>query len=244
MAAIALGPAFADSGFRDLPEISAQDLMAKMTKSDVQQFSGTIQHTGPDLSHGGEKGRDDAGAAASPQSKSCTETVQVAAAGPEKQRVSIDGGRRAFIHNGTDIWEYRGRLDTAVHGMDDGTIEEFLLSITPQGMTKQFLKSAEYEIASVAVGSTTKVAGRDAYQLVITLNQAEFGTETVRVAVDAVNGVPLKLTIGLEESGPPSVIGYTRVDFAKPAASTFTLPEGVKVRPPKTPKTEDGEGGA
>src|SRR4051812_40550517 len=44
-ATIGLVPAFAGSGSPDLPKISAQDLIAKIAKSDVQQLSGTVRVT-------------------------------------------------------------------------------------------------------------------------------------------------------------------------------------------------------
>ena len=42
-ATIGLVPAFAGAGSPDLPKISAQDLIAKVAKSDVQQLSGTVR---------------------------------------------------------------------------------------------------------------------------------------------------------------------------------------------------------
>lgn len=42
-ATVGLVPAFAGSGDPDLPEISAQQLIAKMAASDVQQLSGTVR---------------------------------------------------------------------------------------------------------------------------------------------------------------------------------------------------------
>src|ERR1044072_1518486 len=42
-ATIGMVPALADSGDPDLPKISAQQLIAKMAESDVQQMSGTVK---------------------------------------------------------------------------------------------------------------------------------------------------------------------------------------------------------
>src|SRR5918996_900663 len=42
-ATIGLVPALADSGDPDLPKISAQQLIEKIAKSDVQQLSGTVK---------------------------------------------------------------------------------------------------------------------------------------------------------------------------------------------------------
>ncbi|MFF9811583.1 sigma-E factor regulatory protein RseB domain-containing protein [Streptomyces coeruleorubidus] len=233
-----------------LPKISAQELMAKMAESDAQKFSGMVQFTGfgGQALHGGGKG---VGAAASPQSESKTETRQVAADGPEKQRVPIGG--KTLIHNGTDAWEYDSGSNIAVHHTvprdaphDEGdpSFEELLRMSTPQGMTEQTLKAAG-DASSATVGGTTKVAGRDAYQLVI--KPKDGYTDSIRVAVDAANGVPLKLTVTSKRGGPaPMSVGYTRVDFTKPAASTFAPPKGAKIvegdqKPAKTGR-ERGQG--
>ncbi|AJC57600.1 membrane protein [Streptomyces sp. 769] len=260
-ATIGLVPAFAGSGSPDLPKISAQDLIAKIAKSDVQQLSGTVQAT-TDLGlpalpagmgaggFGGGQGRDGAGGAASPQSKltelaSGTHTLRVAVDGPDKQRVSIVGNSADYtlIHNGKDVWAYDSGSNSAVHhtaprdahhgahrGAPEG-LPKGLQNATPQDLAKEALKAAG-DTTSVTVGDTAKVAGRDAYQLVIEPKQAASTVGSIRVAVDAANGVPLKFTLTPKSGGPAAIdVGYTRVDFARPAADTFafTPPKGAKV---------------
>ncbi|UJB42647.1 LolA family protein [Streptomyces sp. A1-5] len=260
-ATIGLVPAFAGSGSPDLPKISAQDLIAKIAKSDVQQLSGTVQVT-TDLGlpvlpagmgaggFGGGQGRDGAGGAASPQSKltelaSGTHTLRVAVDGPDKQRVSIVGNSADYtlIHNGKDVWAYDSGSNSAVHhtaprdahhgahrGAPEG-LSKGLQNATPQDLAKEALKAAG-DTTSVTVGDTAKVAGRDAYQLVIKPKQAASTVGSIRVAVDAANGVPLKFTLTPKSGGPAAIdVGYTRVDFARPAADTFafTPPKGAKV---------------
>src|SRR5215203_5314663 len=44
-ATVGLVPALASVGSPDLPKITAEQLVAKMAKSDVQQFSGTVKTT-------------------------------------------------------------------------------------------------------------------------------------------------------------------------------------------------------
>ncbi|MFB7636520.1 outer membrane lipoprotein carrier protein LolA [Streptomyces sp. NPDC056149] len=263
-ATIGLVPAFAGSGSPDLPKISAQDLIAKIAKSDVQQLSGTVQVTtdlglpalpggvGAGGFGGGAKGGG-AGASASPQSKltelaSGTHTLRVAADGPEKQRVSLVGQSADYtlIHNGKDVWAYDSGSNTVVHhtapkGAHHGTPRDLpkdVQNATPQELAKQALKAAG-DTTSVTVGDTAKVAGRDAYQLVLTPKQAGSTVGSIRVAVDAANGVPLKFTLTPKSGGPAAIdVGYTRVDFARPAADTFAF------TPPKGAKVENGEGAA
>jgi hypothetical protein len=85
------------------------------------------------------------------------------------------------------------------------------------------------------------VAGRTAYQLLVTPQHADTTTVgAIRIAVDSKTGVPLKLTQTPRSGGKAVVdIGFTKVGFGKPSASTFDFspPKGSKV-------TEAGQQGA
>ncbi|MFE0188221.1 outer membrane lipoprotein carrier protein LolA [Streptomyces sp. NPDC058989] len=263
-ATIGLVPAFA-GGSPDLPKISAQELIAKIAKSDVQQLSGTVRITtdlglpalpgmaggaggfggGP----GGAEKKGD-GASAAPESKlmelaSGAHTLRVAADGPDKQRLSIvdKAAEYSLVHNGKDVWAYDSGSNTAVHSTapDAGRhgkqrhepkdLPKDLKNATPQDLAKQALEAAG-DTTSVTVDGTAKVAGRDAYQLLIKPKQAASTVGSIRVAVDAANGVPLKFTLTPKSGGAAAIdVGYTDVDFAKPAASqfSFTPPKGAKV---------------
>ncbi|MFJ3955167.1 DUF2092 domain-containing protein [Streptomyces sp. Je 1-4] len=264
VAAATMVPAFAGSGSPDLPKISAQNLIAKVAKSDVQQLSGTVRVT-TDLGlpalpgvgggaggfggapGGGEKGGD--GASAAPQNKlmelaSGAHTLRVAADGPDKQRVSIvdKAAEYSLVHDGNELWAYDSGSNTAVHSTAPHSrsgkqhrapegLPKDLKGATPQDLAKQALKAAG-DTTSVTVDGTAKVAGRDAYQLLIKPKQAGSTVGSIRVAVDAENGTPLKFTLTPKSGGAAAVdIGYTNVDFAKPAASNFdfTPPKGAKV---------------
>src|SRR5690348_14661723 len=102
-ATIGLVPALADSGDPDLPKISAQQLIDKIAKSDVQQMSGTVKVSTdlglPDLGGlenslaSGAAGSHD-GSSADPSSKltelaTGTHTLRVASDGPDRQKVSL-----------------------------------------------------------------------------------------------------------------------------------------------------------
>ncbi|MFE3884628.1 outer membrane lipoprotein carrier protein LolA [Streptomyces lydicus] len=268
VATIGLVPAFA--GSPDLPKISAQDLIAKVAKSDVQQLSGTVR-VSTDLGlpslpgaggaaggfgggQAGAGGKGGAGASAAPQNKlmelaSGAHTLRVAADGPEKQRVSIvdKAAEYSLVHNGNQIWAYDSGSNTAMHSTapDSGRhgkqhrspegLPSDLKSATPQDLAKQALQAAG-DTTSVTVDGTATVAGRDAYQLLIKPKQAASTVGSIRVAVDAANGVPLKFTLTPKSGGAAAIdVGYTNVDFAKPAASTFSF------TPPKGAKVVDGD---
>ncbi|MBT2492273.1 outer membrane lipoprotein carrier protein LolA [Streptomyces sp. ISL-96] len=254
-ATIGLVPALADSGDPELPKITAQQLIEKIAASDTQQLSGTVKINN-DLgipSLGGLAGSlapkgetDGAGSSADPQAKlmelaSGTHTLRVAADGPDKQRVSIldDTAEYSLIHNAGEVWAYDSASNEAFHtkapadSQDLGKHEKAPEAVpaTPKGLAEEALKAAD-DTTSVTVDGTAQVAGRDAYQLLIKPKQSGSTIGSIRVAVDAQNGVPLKFTL-TPSSGGKAVIdaGFTKVDFAKPSADTFTFspPKGAKV---------------
>ncbi|MFD4414392.1 MULTISPECIES: outer membrane lipoprotein carrier protein LolA [unclassified Streptomyces] len=251
-ATIGLVPALADSGDPSLPKITAQQLIEKIATSDVQQVSGTVKITTdlglPDLGglesglmSGAAKG--DGGSSADPQSKllelaSGTHTLRVAADGPDKGKISLldSAAEYSVIHNGNDVWAYDSKSNEVYHSMapkSEGTKEKAPKDVpaTPKELADEALKSVD-DTTSVTVDGTAHVAGRDAYKLLIKPKQSGSTVGAISIAVDAKTGLPLKFTL-TPTSGGAAVVdaGFTKVDFAKPAASTFdfTPPKGAKV---------------
>ncbi|MFJ2608797.1 outer membrane lipoprotein carrier protein LolA [Streptomyces sp. NPDC087425] len=257
-ATIGLVPALADSGDPDLPQVSAQQLIEKIAKSDVQQLSGTVKVTTdlglPDVSGltggltSGATGSGD-GSAADPSAKltelaTGTHTLRVAADGADRQKLSIleNASEYSLVHNGDDVWGYDSKSNSAYHATTDHATDKGKDSSrarereqapqgTPEQLTKEALKAVD-KTTSVTVDGTAQVAGRDAYRLVIKPKDAGTTVGEITVAVDAKTGLPLKFTL-TPKSGGAAVIdaGFTQVSFAKPAASTFafTPPKGAKV---------------
>ncbi|MEV3991985.1 DUF2092 domain-containing protein [Streptomyces sp. NPDC049837] len=246
-ATIGLVPALAASGDPELPEITAQQLVEKIAASDVQQLSGTVKVTtdlglpslaglGGDLGGGGDGAGDGAGVGKLMELASGTHTLRVAADGPDKQRLTVVDDASAeysLVRNGNDVWAYDGASKEAVHSTEKRGAEapEPDLPATPKDLADQALKAVD-DTTSVTVDGTARIAGRDAYQLVIKPKQSGSTIESIKVAVDAGNGVPLKFTLTPRGGGKAAIdAGFTKVDFAKPAASTFdfTPPKGTKV---------------
>ncbi|MFF7335865.1 outer membrane lipoprotein carrier protein LolA [Streptomyces sp. NPDC008163] len=199
---------------------------------------------------GGDGGK--GGSSADPQSKltelaSGTHTLRVAADGPDKQRLSVldQASEYSLIHNGDEVWAYdsgsnevfhadgRGRGEAphgkAPHGKEQAAPEG--VPTTPKALAEEALKAAD-GTTSVSVDGTARVAGRDAYRLVLKPEQKGSTVGSITVAVDAENGVPLKFTLQPSSGGKAVVdAGFTSVDFGKPAASSFafTPPKGAKV---------------
>lgn len=258
-ATIGLVPALASSGDPDLPKIGAQELIEKIAASDQERLSGTFKIStdlglpldglAGSLVGGGERGGE---GAAAPQDKlmeltSGTHTLRVAADGPERQKLSILGASSEYsvIHNRGEVWAYDSASDEVYHaeapedadGPDAGKHPEKApktsegAPATPKDFAEQAL-AAVGDTTSVTVDGTARVAGRDAYQLLIEPKQSGSTVGSVRIAVDAENGVPLKFTLSAASGGKAVVdAGFTKVDFSRPAASTFdyTPPRGAEV---------------
>ncbi|MFG2975302.1 outer membrane lipoprotein carrier protein LolA [Streptomyces sp. NPDC048331] len=263
-ATVAMVPAFANAGGPDLPKVTAQQLIEKVAASDVQQLSGTARITTdlglPKIASGLLGGGGIAGGSANPEDKVAqlangSHTLRVAADGPDRQRLTFLDGKDEYslIHNGDDVWGYDSKSNEAFHeknaeagkGKDGGKEHKTgeRLAASPQKLAEEILKAAG-PTTDVSVGDTAQVAGRDAYQLVLKPKQSGSTVGSVQIAVDAKNGVPLRVQLLSAQGGKPIVdAGFTKVDFAKPAADTFafTLPKGAKVT---EGVDEAGKGGA
>lgn len=256
VASIGLVPALADNGDPDLPGISAEELVAKIADSDVERFSGTVK-TSTDLGLPGDSLKDllPSGAPSSesgdvdPASKlrslfNGEHTVKVAVDGEDKQRATIagDAGDYTFVHNAGTVWGYDSAAKKAFKGTapKDGELGKGGTDDTPKGLEKANPQTAAKELlaalgdtTSVTVDGTTRVADRDAYQLSLKPKDAPDSTiDDLRIAVDAENGVPLKVTLNAKSGGAPiGELGFTDVDFGKQDASTFdfTPPKGTEI---------------
>ncbi|MEU5092918.1 DUF2092 domain-containing protein [Streptomyces sp. NPDC021356] len=258
-ATIGLVPALADSGDPHLPKITAQQLIEKIAKSDVERLSGTVRITTDlglpnlgglesSLASGAVKGGGD-GSSADPTSKltgliSGTHTLRVAADGPDRQKLSLieNAAEYNLIHNGKDIWGYDSKSNEVYHGtaaQDGAKGKDRKVPATPKDFADEALKSVD-DTTSVTVDGTAQVAGRDAYKLVIEPKHASGTTVgAISIAVDSKTGMPLKFTL-TPASGGAAVVdaGFTQVSFAAPAASTFdfTPPKGAKITEEKDDK--------
>ncbi|MET7640216.1 DUF2092 domain-containing protein [Streptomyces sp. NPDC005438] len=204
----------------------------------------------------GEDGEGSKGSQADPRKKlmelaSGSHVLRVAVDGPERHRVSVveETAEYSAIHNGDELWTYDSASNSAYHvelpeghgekkGGDRSGTPRGLEQLTPQEAAKRALAAVD-DTTSVSVDGTSRVAGRDAYQLLI--KPKESGDSTigaVRIAVDAQKGVPLQFSVAPRGGGKDIVkAGYTKVDFGKPAKSTFDFspPKGTKVTEGKVP---------
>lgn len=265
-AGVVVAPALAAS--QDLPSVTAQQLLAKVLASHVQTFSGNVQATvdlglpaGVTSLLPSSTPRVGSGATAAAPSQSALaqqqllalvsgakHTFQVAADGPDRQRLSSDDSGSAFtlVHNGGTAWAYdaQGNTATRLTGVGAGAAvtpaPDTSLS-NPQQVAAQALKALGPS-TTVSVAGTSRVAGQSVYELSLKPKESGSTISEVRIAVDAANGMPLQVRVNPAD-GSASIlnVAFTSVSFAKPAASTFafTPPSGTKVTEQAAPARGD-----
>ena len=85
---------------------------------------------------------------------------------------------------------------------------------------------------TVTTSGTASVAGRTAYELVLTPKDKTTLVGSVRIAIDSQEHVPLRVQVySTKLTNPAFEVGFTAVDFAKPDARqfAFTPPAGTTV---------------
>jgi outer membrane lipoprotein-sorting protein len=184
-------------------------------------------------------------------------TLRVWSSGPDKTRLALVGtsGESDVVRNGKDLWIWDSRGNTATHhtidagtGADKGkpgagglpsglpsgapTGLPTTLPSTPQDAADLALKAIG-ETTVVSTGNSAKVAGRDAYELILAPRDTSSLVGQVRLAIDAKEHVPLRVQVLSKGNDQPRFeVGFTQVSFANPdpAQFNFKAPAGAKVK--------------
>ncbi|MDI5972314.1 DUF2092 domain-containing protein [Streptomyces sp. SL13] len=244
-ATIGLGTALATTGGGpSLPKLTPAQLIAKMASARAETVSGSVRVNADLGLPAGLLGSGAAGAlggGSGPASHLTellfgTHTLRVAADGPTRERLSLGdaGSQYSVVRDGSQLWTYDSADHSVQHATGLSTTGHgapATVPATPADAASQVLKALAPTTA-VTVDGSAEVAGQAAYELVLTPKQSGSTVGSVRVAVDAANGVPLSFTVLPAGGGGPIVdIAWTQVDFARPAASEFdfTVPKGAHV---------------
>lgn len=188
-----------------------------------------------------------------------THTLRVWYSGPDRQRVALLDtlGERDVIRSGRDVWTWDSKANTATHRTlpeSTGRAAEGALPVTPKDAAEQALAAVDPSTL-VTTGRSATVAGRDAYELVLTPRDEASLVHQVRIAIDATEHVPLRFEVLADGADRPAFeVAFTQVDYRRPDADQFTFnpPPGVKVseetagRPESKagPHRKDGKPGA
>ncbi|WP_432975716.1 LolA family protein [Dactylosporangium sp. CA-233914] len=229
----------------DLPPRTAAQLLVDLQTASLDGLSGTVVE------------RADLGLPAIPlltgeQSANLTSlvsgkhTLRVWYSGPDRARVSLLGtqGQSDVIHNGSDTWIWDSQAKEARHFT--GTPEKDAAGAvpSPSDLPKSPQEAADLALKAidpttqVSTGNSAKIAGRNAYELVLRPRDTASLVGEVRLAIDAEKKLPLRVQVLPRGTANPAFeVAFTSVNFARPddAEFTFNPPAGTKV----TDVTED-----
>jgi outer membrane lipoprotein-sorting protein len=243
-------PATANASVR-LPSKTPTQVLELAESSSVTAFSGTVEETSdlglPSLP---------AGSVPSGGSSSSSDAADLALlTGSNSLRVYVDGktkvrvqdleslAERDVILNGSDVWVYDSKdnsvshstLSSRAHFARPGTAPQSATpdptDATPEGLAKNLIAKLEPS-STLSVDSNLRVAGRAAYDLVLTPKVTDTLIGSISIAVDAETGLPLQVQVNARGQKTPAVsIGFSSLDLSAPAASLFdyTPPAGAKV---------------
>ncbi|GAA4933922.1 outer membrane lipoprotein-sorting protein [Actinomycetospora succinea] len=187
-----------------------------------------------------------------PQLANGTSTIRVWSGGEGRGRVAIPSpdGERTLVSDGTTRWAYDSQDRTATRspagdhqGPPEGAPGQ---DQDPTTAATQAIATLR-QTSTVAVDGTAEVAGRAAYQLVLTPQPTERTLlREVRVAVDAETRLPLQLTVLAQGSAEPALqVGFSEITYGPqdPSLFTFTPPPGTTVRDGQDGGRPDGQQG-
>ncbi|MEY2849709.1 MAG: hypothetical protein RI885_2376 [Actinomycetota bacterium] len=250
LAAVAV-PLTADAS-PNLPEKSADDVLAMIADSRDVAFSGDLEQTS------------DLGLPALPSgvggSSTGLSTAVELLGGDHAARVFVDGAgssrvqvldrldERDVIVNGSEAWLYDSSSREATHVTVADDLKARLseeaaeraarrdaaadgLPKTPAEFADRLLEAVE-PTTDISVSDTARVAGRAVYELSLVPSTGDTLVESVVLSVDAETGLPLSFAVSAVGGSEPAFsVAFTSVDFSAPDAALFdfTPPTGATV---------------
>ena len=240
--------AIADQG---LPARSAAQLLVDVQQARLDGLSGTVVQKS-DLGLPSLPGVRGSGGMASSDLTSMisgTHTMRVWFAGPGNARMALLGtlGESDVIKNGKDVWVWDSQAKTAKHyamptpaagkstatpGMaTPGMPGPAEVPTSPQAAADQAL-AAITPSTEVRTRGTAWVAGHRAYELVLKPKESTSLVAQVRIAIDGVRHVPVRVQVFAKKVPDPVFeVGFSAVTFDRPDAAQFTFkpPPGTAV---------------
>lgn len=231
----------------DLPDKTPQEVLALAAGTDVRQLSGTVEQTSqlglPQLPETEETGSGSS-ATALLDLLTGSHSARVYRDGHDKARVQVLDrlAERDVVRNGRDVWFYSSRQNEAVHALlPERTAKEAKESVqdrsgddagyTPESLASRFLEAVEPS-TRVTVGEDVRIAGRDAYRLLLDPESADTLVDSVAIAVDAATGLPLSVDVQARGQQEPAFeLAYTKLSLGAPDPGVFdfTPPAGASV---------------
>lgn len=159
--------------------------------------------------------------------------------GDSRLAAQRESSELTVVKDGTTVWTYDSAEHTASRiRIPDEAATRHEGRGMPEGMTDPASAASRLvahvrESSTVAVDGTASVAGRTAYELVLTPKPDERTLlREVRVAVDSETRLPLRMSVLTNGTTEPALeIGFTEIEFGPQPAElfTFTPPPGTEV---------------
>ena len=223
---------------------TAEQLLVDLQGAEVDGFSGTVVQK----AELGLPALPSMGGADSSQLTSLlsgTHTARVMYDGADKARFALlDSplGETDVIVNGNDVWTWASKPNEATHrtlpadaaaartGQHERAQAPEGAPKTPQEAAEMALRAIE-PTTTVSTASAVEVAGRPAYELVLTPKDSQTLISAVKIAVDGETSAPLRVQVLGADAKTVAEVGYDSVDFTAPEARYFTFnpPAGAKV---------------
>ena len=236
---------------QSLPPRSAAQLLVDVQKARLDGLSGTIVQTS-DLGLPALPGVAGNNSSEFSSLVSGSHTLRVWYAGPQRARIALLGqfGESDLIRNGSDLWAWSSKNNTATHATvpaGSGTHQDSGAPApgaptTPQQAADQALKAIS-PTTTVSTDSSAVVAGRTAYQLVLTPKDGTSLIGSVRIAIDGATHIPTRVQVFAKGTSSPAFeVGFTSFDPSTPSSSVFSFnpPPGATV----TERSVPGTGGS
>jgi outer membrane lipoprotein-sorting protein len=232
-----------------LPDKSPAEVLAMVGTSTVRDFSGTVEQTSqlglPQIPSSMDPGSSTLSAldliTSNHTARVYVDGTKVDGAKKVRVQVMTSLAEQDFVRNGNDIWAYNSDDNSATHTTLSGTDDRSKphsakpdgsgTAPTPAQLADRLI-SAITPSTDVTVGKNTRVAGRSAYDLVLTPRTGTTLVGSVSIAVDAKTGLPLSVAVmATGQKDPAFSIAFTQLTLATPSSALFDFspPSGAKV---------------
>jgi len=178
-----------------LPPVAPEDLVSSVLAApDPGPFNGTVELD----NNLGLPALPDA-----PQAANGTSSARIWSGGEHKGRVALptDSGERTLVSDGTTHWAWNSEDRTVVRGPVENRDTTAADPTTAATTAIDKLRAS----STVAVDGTASVAGRDAYELVLSPKDSSSLIGQVRLAIDAEHHIPLRVDVYAKNATSPAV---------------------------------------
>ncbi len=179
-----------------------------------------------------------------------THRIRVYNSGTDKLRAQIldPMSQRDLIVNGDQFWIYDAKMATAVNGtieMEQDPAKQaeaekaitdyaasVALDLTSPEAIADYLVSMIGDSSNLSVGTDHSVAGRTAYELILTPNVDGSLVERAKLSIDSETGMPLKVEVfSASQVDAAMSVGFEYISFGAIDQSLFdfTPPAGTEV---------------